>query len=339
MNRLDQLLAEWEPALRKAFLDAIANTADGVDVVKLIEMLESRNIDGAMKAVGLDPSAWRGYVGVFSDAFEAGGLFGEVAIPILRDAAGFRVEVKFDVRNPAAEVWLKDYSSQFVTEVVDDQRTMIQGFLEKGMEKGDNPRTTALELVGRIDAKTGRRAGGAIGLTSAQGKWVDAYAAEIADPATASEALSRKLRDKRFDPTIRKSAKTGAPIPAEKRAAMVTAYRNRALKYRADTIARTESLTALNTGSHDAMRQGIEAGHMAAGEVVKVWRTALDSRVRESHQAMEKQTVPWNADFVTPSGVHLKHPGDPNGPPEEVINCRCIAEYNVDFLSRLRRAA
>lgn len=60
-----------------------------------------------------------------------------------------------------------------------------------------------------------------------------------------------------------------------------------------------------------------------AGYRSKVWLTMGDDRVRDSHFLCEEQgAVPAAAPFHN----GLMFPGDPNGPPEEVINCRCNLE-------------
>ena len=91
-----------------------------------------------------------------------------------------------------------------------------------------NPRGVALDLVGRRGA-AGNRVGGVIGLTSTQGDWVRAYRDELSgdDPLA---ALERKLRDKRFDGTVRRYFKLGEPIPTDIREKMVTSYKRRALR-------------------------------------------------------------------------------------------------------------
>jgi hypothetical protein len=62
-----------------------------------------------------------------------------------------------------------------ITEIVADQKTAVRNFLEAGLAEGANPRTTALDLVGRISGASGKREGGVIGLTSSQEGWVRNY--------------------------------------------------------------------------------------------------------------------------------------------------------------------
>lgn len=81
---------------------------------------------------------------------------------------------------------------------------------------------------------------------------------------------------------------------------------------RAQTIARTETASAYNTARLDAMKQ--------AGFTHKEWLTAHDERVRLTHNLAEAEG-PIPVDQTFNNG--LMHPGDPDGPPGEVINCRC----------------
>jgi HK97 family phage portal protein len=85
--------------------------------------------------------------------------------------------------------------------------------------------------------------------------------------------------------------------------------------WRAERIARTETTAALNLGYEESLR--------AVGVKRKMWVTAHDERVRETHQAMEGVIADLDDYFVLPSGVRLRFPCDPEGAPEEVINCRC----------------
>jgi 2'-5' RNA ligase len=90
---------------------------------------------------------------------------------------------------------------------------------------------------------------------------------------------------------------------------------------RAEVIARTEVISASNGGSIDAMRLSGLVTH-------KTWIAAMDARTRESHADADGQEVGLDEPFDV-AGWSLDFPGDPIGPPEEVINCRCTMGYEV----------
>jgi len=89
-----------------------------------------------------------------------------------------------------------------------------------------------------------------------------------------------------------------------------------AKKFRAARIARTESGIAGNAGIQSGMEQ--------AGVEEKRWITSRDAKVRNTHISAGGQTVNIRDSFLV-GGIFLKHPGDPDGTPEEIINCRCVA--------------
>lgn len=82
-------------------------------------------------------------------------------------------------------------------------------------------------------------------------------------------------------------------------------------------LARTDLISLANGGSYMAARQVFERG-----TADKVWLNAHDARVRPSHASAGGQTVPLDKPFSI-GGFELMYPGDPQGPPAEVINCRC----------------
>lgn len=92
--------------------------------------------------------------------------------------------------------------------------------------------------------------------------------------------------------------------------------------YRADTIARTETHGAANYGSNEAAK--------ALGlPLRREWLAAEDERTRETHAEADGQIVGMDDAFDVGS-ARLMYPGDPSGPPEETINCRCTLGYIVD---------
>jgi HK97 family phage portal protein len=52
------------------------------------------------------------------------------------------------------------------------------------------------------------------------------------------------------------------------------------------------------------------------------WLAALDNRVRDTHKIAHGQVVPLGGKYEV-GGAILRFPRDPQGPPQEIINCRC----------------
>ena len=90
-------------------------------------------------------------------------------------------------------------------------------------------------------------------------------------------------------------------------------------RYEAERIARTEVIGASNKGSFDgAVSTGVD--------VRKFWMTSGLPGVRPSHATFES-LGPVDMKFEYVPG--LKHPGDPSGPADEIINCRCVVGYET----------
>lgn len=332
-NRFDQLIDQWELRLKRAFLDAVKEIRDGAQVAKIAELLEKGDVDGAVRAVGLDPTQFRIFDKSFQDAYEAGGVYTSNGLPPMRDGQGLRLKFQFNIRNFAAEAWLRSYSAQLVSSIFDDQRAIIRGVLERGMSAGINPRSVALDLIGRI-GQSGAREGGLIGLTDSQVGWVEAYEAELrSDKPTA--ALQRQLRDRRFDRTVEQAAREGCKLTESEIGPMVRAYRNRALRYRAETIARSEAITALHQGQQHALDQAVASGGLKADALTMTWRSARDRRVRDAHRHLNGKSVQRGGAFQSDLGP-IRFPGDPQASAANTINCRCWLEPSVDFLAGIR---
>lgn len=99
------------------------------------------------------------------------------------------------------------------------------------------------------------------------------------------------------------------------------------------TIAKTETHRVIETTKFKAMESVSKQVPQ-----LKVWRTVSDERVRDSHKAMEGQTVKLDEEFTLPSGAKTMYPGQ-SGIAAEDINCRCFVEYidckDVDFAEDL----
>lgn len=91
---------------------------------------------------------------------------------------------------------------------------------------------------------------------------------------------------------------------------------------RATVIARTETIGALNASRADAFNAVAEADPDT--EYERIWLATDDSRTRPTHDVADGQRVPLGSPFVV-GGFALAFPGDPTGPPQEVIQCRCTS--------------
>lgn len=89
---------------------------------------------------------------------------------------------------------------------------------------------------------------------------------------------------------------------------------------RATVVARTEAIGALNAGRNDAFLAYAE--DEPDEELEKMWLATSDPRTRATHREAEGQRVPLDQSFIV-GGFPLMFPGDPSGPPQEVIQCRC----------------
>lgn len=95
-------------------------------------------------------------------------------------------------------------------------------------------------------------------------------------------------------------------------------------------IAGVRARTIAATEVHAAAIAGNDIGAEATGlKLGRQWLSAQDSAVRESHMQADGQTRPMGEPFDV-GGAKLLRPGDPSGPPEETINCRCTVIYQTE---------
>jgi hypothetical protein len=83
---------------------------------------------------------------------------------------------------------------------------------------------------------------------------------------------------------------------------------------RSHTIAVTSVTTGFEAGQYAAFRR--------AGIRATRWLSERDKRVRPTHDVADGQEQPLNSPFTVGRAL-LLHPGDPTGPANEVIGCRC----------------
>nr|WP_153316683.1 phage minor head protein [Sinorhizobium medicae] len=333
------MLATYEPRLAAAFREAIEEIKSNIVLARVIERLERGDVNGAVEATQIEPEAFSALELVLQEAFNAGGTNAVGELPKVMDPQGNRVIWRFGVRNPVAEAILRELSSMMVTHITDDQRQGVRQALEQGLARGANPRSTALDVVGRQSRVTGCREGGVIGLTRYQIEFIERARVHLAsgDPDQMNRYFELKTRDKRFDRTVMAAIRAGKPVPGDALIKIVGRLRDKNLLLRGEMLARTETMMALSSARDEAMRQQIEAGKVQVQDVTKVWRSAGDSRVRHTHRALNGKAVGLDEVFQSRSGALLRFPGDPRAPISEISGCRCRLEYKVDSIGAVVR--
>lgn len=132
------------------------------------------------------------------------------------------------------------------------------------------------------------------------------------------EALTRTLRDRRFDPTLRKAlGRGGKGLSDDQITRMVARYRSRSIASNAATQARSAALDSYRMGQRLSWEDAFDKGLAKRERTFKIWRTVGDERVRDEHVDLEGERVPFDEPFSNGEMV----PGDAS------YNCRCGATY------------
>lgn len=108
---------------------------------------------------------------------------------------------------------------------------------------------------------------------------------------------------------------------------------------RAESIARTETIGAVNLGAIEAFR--------ATDTPAKSWLSERGPNVRESHKAADDETssspiaidAPFELSEEGRGSASLQYPGDPAAPGWAVINCRCAVVPEETIVRRAFSAA
>lgn len=331
---LKALVEKLTPVVRDAFFAAIADVSDTTILADLVKAIEAGDYTKAFQTLGMSNASMRPLTSALENAFEQGGIaVGSTFPKVLQTNAGTRAVFRFDVRNPRAEKWLADQSSSLVTRIQEDTRVNVRNLLTRGMIDGTNPRTTALDIIGRFNNATGKREGGIIGLTQQQELWVANARRDLVnlDP----RYLTRLRRDARFDSTVENAIATDTPLAQETIDKLISRYKDSLLQLRGETVARTESIQALNRADYEALSQAVDMGAANKGDVTRIWNTAGDDRVRDSHADMDGQEVGLDEPFVSGEGNQMMFPGDTSlgADASDTINCRCKVRTRIDWLS------
>lgn len=319
-----QAIEGMEPAAQRAYLAQIASTIDAVTLAEVERAIDSGDSDAVLALLPL--GLFAGLIEILRTAYIKGGA-GEMSSI---KAPGISKEL--DVNAPDAASFLSGQAKTIIDQAAIDEARAIRAVLDAAQLSGQSARKTALDLVGRISKQTGTRSGGVVGLSGNFAESVTNARTQLSsgDDLQLRQYLTRTRRDRRFDGTVKAAIKSGKALKVEDINKIVGRYADRLLVTQAEMIAQTFVAEAFNEGRDQAWRQVIDR---SKGRLTfaKTWKSRGDEKVRNSHAAMNGQTVPKDQPFVSPRGALLMFPCDSSlgAPLSERARCRCIAEYAV----------
>jgi hypothetical protein len=319
-RRIEELLLKHEPRIQRRFRRALSRARDRWTVAKLEAALEG----GAAEAVGQ----------VLDDVERAGSVLAArtEAITVLvanevADQLGRRYDklVTYDGTNERAAAAMRSNRLRIRDGFTQQQREVIADVFSDGAALGINPREQAIAI----------RDG--LGLSRGQARWVRSYRRRLM--ALDRGALDMELRDARYDGTVKRAIDTGKALTPKQVDTMVERYYQRAVKYRSELIARTETVRAVHEGAEEMYQQGIDAGTVDQRCIVCKWHAVGLPRSRHWHASMKGQKRRWGEAFRSGQGNLLRFPGDPNAPTNEVAHCICGKSTRIYSTPELAEAA
>lgn len=324
-DRLLAMASRFGDSLRRRFVDAVYQIRSDVDLQRLESALEQRDLDSAMNVVAPDPAAMTPASEELRTAYiETGTVLATAVSPSLRRG---RLPLRFDIRRDAAAQWIRDSSLGLLTAVTEDQREIIRELLFSSVQDGRRPRTMALDLVGRVNALTGRREGGVLGLSLPYARAVERARRELTSGTDDLGAyLRRTRRDRRFDALVEGAIERGERLSRSDVDKIVGRYSERLLESRGQLVAQNEIAEAMRAAEREVVEQLIEREGIAPGRVYKIWKSRRDERTRNSHEKIHNTRRRLDERFDN----GLLHPHEVGAPAREKVGCRCRVEYEVE---------
>lgn len=308
IERLDQLLAEQEATVRRAFLRYVAIINSDVVMSMVVEQLEAGDVAGAMRIL-------ESHISRFADVLPTvqATVGAQTSTELARALGDIAMAISFDTSNPRAAAAIRTHRLKLITEFKDSQYRTVEQALNRQFAEGAGAQATA------------RAFRESIGLTTQQEAYVASYRRLLQQGSR--DAIDRALRDRRFDERVLQAAQR--PLTPRQIDHMVMRYRANAVAARAETIARTEAGRAVAEARQESTEQMLEQTGIERDRLERKWNRIGDKRVRDWHDSMQGQTRSMDEPFVDGHGNQLMYPHDPNAPAETVINCRCGLTFRV----------
>lgn len=217
-------------------------------------------------------------------------------------------------------------------------------------QEGGSYRQQAVDLLGVRSGSSPFRTGGMFGMYGDYTQYVYNARRQLrsSNPAQLRDYLNRRNRDTAYDNAVKRIAlrmeesrkaarQAGMPettkpaMPVKEADKVAKAYAKKMSEKNAARIAQHWAATAYNAGRYQSIKQQIDSGLIAEGDVTKRWNTMRDEGVRHSHSAMQGQRRSFRDPFVSGQGGRLQFPCDRSlgARDDDIYGCRCSVEYTV----------
>lgn len=334
LSDVETLAKTLQPKLAKAILDAVNTQAGKVKIESIVAALESGDVSKVIAL--LDLEAFFDDIGDIGTAlndstWKAGGM----TAAHINTVTG--VTFRFNQLNPRLITYMQQYSLNLIQQINNTTREAIRTYMQAGMIDGIGPRQMATQIK-QVIGLTARQAlavknfrkeletfhqkntGGGYNLGAKIDRVNGAQVFRPDEDGLPQDGITeRRLRDFRYDGQLKTAVSTGKPLSKAQIDKMVEAYARKYRKFRAETIARTEALRAVNVGVQDAWRQAVEQNKVSETSLRRRWSVALDERLCETCSPVPsmnpKLGVKFAQPFATPKGPAMLPPLHPN--------CRC----------------
>jgi len=324
-----------EAAIRQAVLEALRAYRASLDTEKLAAAIDARDwiaaIDSADMQTLKDGLA-RAFVPIAA-VYKESAANGAASISELLRKAGHIREARrlayapravtirkadpddpyaFEILDDDIAAQLRAYQDQLIVELTQEVRQFVYDTTISGVRAGLDSTAVAATVRDRI------------GLTSRLAMAVANYRAALERNDTGI-SLDRQLRDFTADAEVAAAAApAGTRLSQQRIDQLVEAYAQRALDYRAMTIAQTESVRAANRGLHQSYMQAVTQGVFPHAAVTRYWRLGSNPcPICIAIEALNTDGVAVDADFVSPDGPIDNPPVHPS--------CYCSVEYITDL--------
>ena len=297
-NRINRQIAMLEPNLVRLVLQAFDALRVLLDEVALERLLRESGLGlsagGTLTDAMLTEAFAKLRVGVQETLRTGAGL-------AARHIAGVEPGAIFDVLNPNVLVAARLLDTRVMQTLTQATRETFRQELVAGLTDGVGPRTLA------------RRVRSTIGMAPNQAQAVRNFRRMLTEGDLT--VLSRKLRDRRFDATLRRAlGADGTGLSGAQIERMTAAYQRRMIAFNAEVNARTATIDALRAGQRLSWEQAADMGIVDRSRLMKRRVAVGDSRVRPGHAAISGQ---------------VRHIDEPYSNGEMIagdrsFNCRCL---------------